>query len=70
MTNFLPGTNARRCPGQGWPRTKTESDADFTARLKRAAKGLPQTFIDKALGSMKRRCQSVINNKGDWVTDD
>ena len=59
-----------RAEEKTWPRSRTETEAAFEARLERTARSIPQAAIKKALGSMKRRIQSVIANKGDWVTGD
>ena len=45
-------------------KSKRESRSDFLARLQRTAKSLPRSFINKAIGNMKERCNRVYEAKG------
>ena len=45
-------------------KSKRESRAEFLARLARVARGLPSSFINKAVGNMKERCLRLYEAKG------
>lgn len=47
-----------------FPASKRETRADYIKRLLRAAKRLPPSFIEKAIGDMRRRCQRLFEAKG------
>ena len=47
-----------------WKKSKTETRAQFLARLQRTAKALPSTFVNKAIGNMRVRCQKLYRAKG------
>ena len=47
--------------------TKKETRDAFLARLKRTAMSLDAAEIDKALESMKRRCQDLLKAKGGQI---
>ena len=47
-----------------FPKSKRETRAAFIDRLRRTAKGLPSSFINKATGNMKERCERLIQAKG------
>lgn len=49
---------------KNFPSNKTETRATFEARLDRTAKRLPSSFIDRAIGNMKERCQRLFDAKG------
>ena len=42
----------------------TESRKAFLARLSKAAKSLPKTFVKKVLGQMKKRIKATVEAKG------
>ena len=47
-----------------WPTNKRESRAEFERRLNRTAKGLPKEFVDKSIGDLQRRCESLYAAEG------
>ena len=47
-----------------WKSTKKETRAQYLTRLHRTAKNLPTTFVDKAIGNMRERCQRLYKAKG------
>ena len=53
-----------RAMEEGWPKSKRESRADYLARLKKTAKGLPSKFIEDSMGDMVRRCARLCEQKG------
>ena len=57
-------TRRMRAEESEWPRAKKESRDDYVQRLRRTALTLPKTFINKAVGDMKRRCQRLFDAKG------
>ena len=63
-------TSTMRKEEEKWPRDKKVSVAAFEARLEQTARGISARAINSALGSMKRRCASVIANDGSWVKGD
>ena len=40
-----------------WPARRKETRAKYLARLRRTAKRLPASFLNKCVGDMRRRCQ-------------
>ncbi len=50
-----------------WDVDKTETIDEFKARLKRTALAVDSACIDKAMGSMKRRCMELGSNGGVWI---
>ena len=53
-----------RLQEQMWPAAKTESRQAFLGRLRRTAKSLPPSYIDKTVGSMAKRCEQVLKARG------
>ena len=53
-----------RLQEQRWPAAKTESRQAFLGRLRRTAKSLPPSYIDKTVGSMAKRCEQVLKARG------
>jgi hypothetical protein len=47
-----------------WKSTKRETRAQYLTRLHRTAKNLPSTFVDKAIGNMRERCQRLYKARG------
>ena len=47
-----------------------ETVAEFKARLRRAALGLPKAAVQKAASSMKRRIKEVYDAKGKKIKGD
>ena len=47
-----------------WPTNRRESRAEFERRLNRTAKGLPKEFVDKSIGDLQRRCESLYAAEG------
>jgi len=45
-------------------KSRKETRAAFIGRLQRTAKGLPATFVNKAIGNMKERCERLFEAKG------
>jgi hypothetical protein len=52
-----------------FPRSKRETRSAYRARLQRAALSLPKQSINKAIGSMKRRCQLIYKAKGGHIEE-
>ena len=57
-------TRTMRKQERRWPTSRRETRAQYVARLARAARGLKKSFVVKAIGDMKRRCQRLYNSKG------
>ena len=57
-------TRTMRAQEKRFPKKKKETRAEFIARLRRTAQNLPKTFIDKAIGNMKERCERLLAAKG------
>lgn len=53
-----------RCQEKKWKKNKWETRAQFQARLDRTAKGLPSSYINKAISDMARRCDLLFKAKG------
>jgi hypothetical protein len=53
-----------RAQEKGWLTSKKEKRAEFMARLRRTAMRLPSTFVKKAVGNMKIRCERMHAAKG------
>ena len=47
-----------------WPASKTEDRQDYLDRLRRTARNLPATYIEKTVGALARRCAQVIKARG------
>ena len=47
-----------------WKRTKKETRAEYLARLRRTARNLPATFVNRAIANMKERCQRLYKARG------
>ncbi len=47
-----------------WKTDKTETRAQFGARLDRTAKSLPSEYINKSIKNLKRRCELLYEAKG------
>ena len=47
-----------------WPAGRKETRAKYLARLRRTAKRLPASFLNKCVGDMRRRCQLLHAAKG------
>ena len=45
-------------------KTKKESKDEFLQRLRKTAMGLPSAEVKKAMGSMRRRCKSIMKERG------
>jgi hypothetical protein len=52
-----------------FPRSKRETRSAYRACLQRAALSLPKQSINKAIGSMKRRCQLIYKAKGGHIEE-
>ena len=46
------------------PDAKHETRAQFEQRLDRTARNLPSSFIDDAIGGLRKRCQLLFKAKG------
>ena len=58
-------TRTMRAQEKRFPKKKKkETRAEFIARLRRTAQNLPKTFIDKAIGNMKERCERLLAAEG------
>ena len=53
-----------RLQEKSWPESKKETRGEFLARLRRTATRLPTSFIEKAVGDMKNRCQKLRAAEG------
>ena len=53
-----------RAQERAWAASKKETRAEFEKRLDRTASRLPQTFIDKAISDMRRRCRLLREAEG------
>ena len=49
---------------RSFPTGKTETRAQYIARLRKTARRLPTSFVDKAIGDMAERCQRLYEAKG------
>ena len=47
-----------------WPASKREDRQDYLDRLRRTARNLPATYIEKTVGALARRCEQVIKARG------
>ena len=47
-----------------FPKAKRETRAQYVLRLRKAAKGLTKTFVEKAIGGMQERCRRLYAAKG------
>ena len=47
-----------------FPKLKRESRKQYVLRLKKAAQGLPKSFIENAIGDMHKRCLRLHAAKG------
>ena len=52
-----------------FPKNKQETQKAFKERLRKTAMGLPTTLVKRAVGSMRRRCQTVKLMKGGLFTE-
>jgi transposase len=52
-----------------FPAAKRESRDEYISRLRKAATGLKKSFIDAAIGDMKRRCQRLFEAKGGFFEE-
>ena len=58
-------TNKRmRLQEKKWPASKREDRQDCLDRLRRTARNLPATYIEKTVGALARRCEQVIKARG------
>ena len=49
-----------RTQEQKWPSSKRETRKAFERRLARTAKNLPEEFVHKSIGDLKRRCERLV----------
>jgi hypothetical protein len=54
---------------KGWPAKKRETRDDYVLRLKKTARGLSTSFIEKSIGDMRRRCARLYDKKG-WLIEE
>ncbi len=47
-----------------WAHSKVEKREQYLARLRRTAQRLPESFVRRAVGDMRRRCQRLLAAKG------
>ena len=52
-----------------WRRTKRETRKGYLARLRRTALRLPEVFINKCIGDMKRRCERLYVAAGGFFEE-
>ena len=52
-----------------FPRSKKETRAAYIERLRRAAQGLRASFVDRAVGDMRRRCQLLYKARGGLIEE-
>ena len=57
-------TSTMRLQERRFKKSRKETRAQFLARLHRVAKSLPASFINKAIGNMKERCERLYKAKG------
>ena len=52
-----------------FPTGKRETRAKFLKRLRRTALSLPQSFVDKAVGDLQKRCQLLHAARGGHIEE-
>ena len=52
---------AMRKQERKFPANKKETEAEFKARLRKTALGLPSSLVTKCLGDMRRRCREILS---------
>ena len=57
-------------PFHGYKLAKPDDDSEFKARLKRTAMSLEPEFINKAMGSMRKRCRMLVEADGGHIKCD
>ena len=57
-------TRKMRAQERRFKKSKRETRAQYLGRLRRTAIALPPTFVNKAIGNMKERCQRLYEAKG------
>ena len=58
-----------RLQERAFRKTKKETTAEFKARLRKTALGVPTAVVEKAVGSMARRCKAIFDAKGDLFNE-
>jgi len=58
-----------RLQEKSWPDSKTETRGAFMARLRRTATRLPSSFVDKAIGDMRNRCERLRAAEGYYIEE-
>ena len=48
---------------------KKETRDQFGKRLAKVAKGLPASFVNKAIGNMRERCERLYRAKGHHIEE-
>ena len=57
-------TRKMRAQEKKFPKSKRETRAEYIARLRKVAKRLPASFINKAIGNMVTRCRRLYDAQG------
>lgn len=58
-----------RLQEKSWPDSKKETRGEFMARLRRTAMRLPSSFIGRAIGDMKNRCEKLQAAEGYYIEE-
>ena len=53
-----------RAQEKGWSKTQKETRAQYVKRFRKTAMSLPVSFVQNAIGDMRRRCQRLYDAKG------
>ena len=54
---------------RAFPARYVESAADFKRRLRRVAMRLPRALVERAVGSMTRRCNAIVAARGGLIVE-
>ena len=61
--------NTMREQERRFKKSKKETRDQFAKRLAKVAKGLPASFVNKAIGNMKERCERLYRAKGHHIEE-